>query len=34
MEKCGMHFEGVLHEAMLIKDRYEDIGLCAKIKEN
>lgn len=34
MEKCGMQFEGVQRGLMLIKDRYEDIGIFAKIKEN
>ncbi len=34
MEKCGMTFEGIQRGAMLIKNNYEDIGICAKIKED
>ena len=33
MEKCGMHFEGIQRGLMLIKDRYEDIGICACVNE-
>lgn len=33
MEKCGMTFEGIQHGLMLIKGNYEDIGICARIKE-
>lgn len=29
MEKVGMQFEGVMREGMLIKDTYENIGICA-----
>lgn len=29
MEKCGMTFEGVLRENLLIKGKYRDIGVCA-----
>lgn len=34
MEKCGMTFEGIQRGAMLIKNQYEDIGICAKTKED
>ena len=29
MEKCGMRFEGVRREGMLIKGKYRDIGVCS-----
>lgn len=31
MEKCGMTFEGIQRSAMLIKGKFEDIGLFAKL---
>lgn len=33
MEKCGMHFEGVLQESMFVKGAYRDIGICAILQE-
>lgn len=32
MEKCGMTFEGVCRELMLVKGRYEDIGICSCLR--
>ncbi len=32
MEKCGMKFEGVLRQHMLIKGDYKDIGICSILK--
>ena len=29
MDKCGMTFEGVMREALYVKDRYRDIGICS-----
>ncbi len=29
MQKCGMHFEGILHAAMCIKGNQENIGIYA-----
>ena len=29
MEHCGLVFEGVLRESMMIKGRFRDIGMCA-----
>lgn len=34
MEKCGMTFEGIQRSAMLIKGKYEDIGLFAKLRDD
>ena len=33
MEKCGMHFEGVLQGSMFVKGEYRDIGICAILRE-
>jgi RimJ/RimL family protein N-acetyltransferase len=32
MEKCGMKFEGVARQSMLIKGKYRDIGKYAILK--
>ena len=32
MEKCGMVFEGVRREGMLIKGKYRNIGVCSILK--
>ena len=32
MEKCGMKFEGVLRQHMLIKGDYKDIGVCSILR--
>ena len=29
MKKCGMHFEGIHRESMLVKGKYRDIGIAA-----
>jgi ribosomal-protein-alanine N-acetyltransferase len=29
MEHCGLVFEGVLRESMMVKGRFRDIGLCS-----
>ena len=34
MQKCGMTFEGILHSAMRIKDKQENIGIYAITKED
>ena len=31
MEKCGMYFEGICRDMLIIKGKYEDIGICAAI---
>ncbi len=33
MEKCGMTFEGMLRQYMLIKGHYRNIGICAITQE-
>lgn len=33
MERCGLTFEGIQREVMLVKGRYRDIGICALLKE-
>ncbi len=33
MERCGLLFEGIRRESMLVKGRYRDIGVCALLKE-
>ncbi len=33
MQKCGMHFEGILHGAMCIKGKQENIGIYAITRE-
>lgn len=33
MEKCGMHFEGVLRSLMEVKGVRRDIGICSILKE-
>ena len=33
MEKCGMVFEGVRREGMLIKGRYRNVGVCSILKK-
>lgn len=33
MEHCGLAFEGVLRQSMLVKGRYRDIGLCSLLRE-
>lgn len=33
MEKCGMSFEGMRREAMYIKDKYRNIGVCSILYE-
>ena len=32
MEKCGMTFEGIHREYLLIKEKYRDIGICAILR--
>lgn len=32
MERVGMTYEGTLHGAMLIKQEYRDIGICAVVR--
>ncbi len=32
MKKCGMSFEGIMRESMLIKGAYRDIGICSILK--
>ena len=32
MEKCGLKFEGVARNAMLVKGVYRDIGVCSVLK--
>lgn len=32
MEKCGMTFEGVHRQFLLIKGKYRDVGLCAILR--
>ncbi len=34
MEKCGMTFEGIQKDLMLVKGEYRDIGICSVIKED
>ena len=34
MQKCGMTFEGILHSAMRIKDKQENIGIYAITQED
>ncbi|MBQ4601458.1 MAG: GNAT family N-acetyltransferase [Clostridia bacterium] len=34
MEKSGMSFEGVLRQSIFVKDGYEDIGICAILKQD
>ena len=29
MEKCNMRFEGVLRSSMMVKNNYEDVGVCS-----
>ena len=33
MEKCGMTFEGVARQLMLVKGQFRDIGTCAILRE-
>ncbi|MGM9647916.1 MAG: GNAT family N-acetyltransferase [Eubacteriales bacterium] len=33
MERCGLSFEGVSRESMLVKGRYRDIGICALLRD-
>ena len=33
MEKCGMSFEGILRQYMLVKGSYRDIGVCAVTRD-
>ncbi len=33
MERCGLAFEGIQRQSMLVKGRYRDIGLCALLRE-
>ncbi len=32
MEKCGMTFEGILRENMLVKGEYVNVGICSVLK--
>lgn len=32
MEKCGMHFEGVQRQRLLVKGTYRDVGICSILK--
>lgn len=32
MEKCGMTFEGVLREGMLVKGEYVNVGICSVLR--
>lgn len=32
MEKCGMKFEGVLRQYLLVKGKYRDIGFCSILR--
>lgn len=34
MERCGMTFEGILRQLMLVRGTYKDIGLCALLRED
>ncbi|MBQ8381600.1 MAG: GNAT family N-acetyltransferase [Clostridia bacterium] len=34
MERCGLSFEGVWRESMLVKGRYRDIGVCALLRDD
>ena len=33
-EKCGMHFEGVLHGALFVRGEYVDVGVCAILEDD
>ena len=33
MERCGLTYEGVLRQSMLIKGVYRDIGICSIVRE-
>lgn len=33
MEKCGMRFEGMFRQYMLVKGEYKNIGICAVTKD-
>jgi ribosomal-protein-alanine N-acetyltransferase len=33
MEKCGMSFEGIRRESMLIKGRYVSVGVCSILQQ-
>lgn len=32
-EKCGMHFEGVMHGALFVRGEYVDVGVCALLSD-
>lgn len=34
MEKCGMRFEGIARNGMLVKGRSRDIGICAMTRDD
>lgn len=34
MERCGMVFEGVRRGALIVKGHYENVGVCAILKED
>ena len=34
MEKCGMTFEGVYRQLLLVKEKYRDVGVCAILRED
>lgn len=34
MEHCGLTFEGILRQSMMVKGRYRDIGLCSLLLED
>ena len=34
MEKSGMSFEGIYRQSIFVKDGYEDIGVCAILKQD
>lgn len=34
MEHCGLVFEGVLRQSMMVKGRFRDIGLCSLLRKD
>ena len=34
MEKCGMHFEGIRYESLIVKGHYQNVGVCSIILPN
>lgn len=33
MERCGLTFEGIQRQSMMVKGRFRDIGLCSLLRE-